>query len=521
MRKLSIQKQASLSVNLISLSTHTGKFTCQSVGRNQLIFAIIHVKNVGSTMTSDEASEKFRFNLHFLNIKMKIALRRLCFHHRNLMLLNFLTLLFANVVFIQVYFSSLVQIYFVNELSNVAMVLPFKDGFGAMVTSSKHGEMESTLDVTNAHRKGFGACILVKDDNDLLYEWIAYHYTVLPLRYLVVGSDINSTQDPATVLNRWTQANITDLHFTILQPKDFIYRHADCSNNSGLTKEILIHEYSAEWKMHHHHLLVDRQKAFVTTCTEILQKAGMDWTLYIDTDEFVVWNPWTNDDDRNNFTVDGSGSDSISSKSLQMRKTFANRRSVSDTKQYYSLIRHLQNKGDISECYTLPRLLVGALENRTCPVQYEVQDAQQLGRANLHERFEHMSTLRFFQHAKKGDFSRSKYGKVMMDLSKISDETIRVELPRSIHRPYISHCGPAGSVNFPNTLFYLLHYVGSWERYSARNDHRRDRRVWESRAFVDDDMSACSSMVFNWYLQFYRHVGEERTRFLLGSVADI
>ena len=35
----------------------------------------------------------------------------------------------------------------------------------------------------------FSACLLVKDDNQLLPEWLAYHYTTMPLRRLIVGVD--------------------------------------------------------------------------------------------------------------------------------------------------------------------------------------------------------------------------------------------------------------------------------------------------------------------------------------------
>lgn len=410
-----------------------------------------------------------------------------------------------------------VQIYLASSVYKISVIDALFDiGFAY---SSRVDERNPLLDHTIKLPKGFGACIMVKDDNDLLYEWIAYHYTVLPLHYLVVGSDIDGTQDPAIVLNRWTEANITDLKFWILQPTDFIYRHGYRGNGSQVNARAMMTNESEAWKLYHHHLFVDRQKAFVTACTEILKKVGVDWTLYIDSDEFVVWNPWTTDEELRNFTVGGSGLNSISSKSLQIRKEFASLIPIDERTQFYPLVRHLQNSGDISDCYTLPRLLVGALENRTCPVQYAVQSVQRLARTQLHERFEHMSTLRFFQHAQKGDFSRSKFGKVMMDLSKISDATIRSELPRNIHRPYTKHCGPAGAVHFPNTLFYLLHYVGSWERYSARNDYRRDRFEFEKRAFVSEDMSACASTVHHWYLQFCRLVGEKNLPFLLGGVA--
>ena len=425
--------------------------------------------------------------------------------------------IFVPVVIVQVYFATSAHIYISNELNGSAKFLHFYDAL-MIFNDLKIGDIKpADLDASMERRKGFGACLMVKDDNDLLYEWIAYHYTVLPLKYLVVGSDIHSTQDPSIVLQRWAQANISDLHFWILQPSDFIYRHGNNSNTALLNGEPLDPENTELWKVYHHHLFVDRQKAFVTTCTEILKEEGVDWTLYIDTDEFFVWNPWTELDEMTNWKADGSGSDSISSKSLGIRKEFTFPSSLGHDKQFHTLIQQLQSREDISDCYTLPRLLVGALENRTCPVQFEVQEVQALARKQLHKRAEHLSTLRYFQHAKKGDFSRSKFGKVMMDLSKISDETIRSERPRNIHRPYPSHCGPAGGVHFPNAYFFLLHYMGSWERYSSRNDHRRDRMEWERRAFVDDDMSACASTVPHWYLQFCRHVGEGRTPFLLGS----
>jgi hypothetical protein len=34
----------------------------------------------------------------------------------------------------------------------------------------------------------FSSCLLVMDDNHRLTEWLAYHYHVLPLRYMVVGT---------------------------------------------------------------------------------------------------------------------------------------------------------------------------------------------------------------------------------------------------------------------------------------------------------------------------------------------
>lgn len=383
---------------------------------------------------------------------------------------------------------------------------------------------DTLIHQTQTQPAAFGACIMVKDDNDLMFEWVAYHYTMLPLGYLVVGSDIDSAQDPSTVLNRWTQAGIDDFKYWILQPNDFIHRHGNYDEKYGrnATTKDGVDISASEQKKHHHHALIHRQKGFATVCTELLKKEGVRWTVYIDSDEFVALNPLTSEDEM--LEVGGVGHFSISNASYEIRKQFAD--SVNN-KTIFDIVTDLQHNGTMSECYTMPRLLVGALENRTCPQKNGVQTVQELARTQLSDRFAHMSTLRFFQHAKKGDFSRSKYGKVMMDLSRIPQETIRLQQPRNIHRPYAAHCGAAGGAQFPNSLFFLMHYIGSWERYNARGDHRRDRREWEERAFVDDSVaigslgsSACSSSVQNWYPRFFRRVGEVRAKFLLGVINE-
>ena len=49
----------------------------------------------------------------------------------------------------------------------------------------------------------FSTCLLVMDDNHHLVEWLAYHYHVLPLRYMIVVVDPRSTTSPSYLFNRW------------------------------------------------------------------------------------------------------------------------------------------------------------------------------------------------------------------------------------------------------------------------------------------------------------------------------
>ena len=66
----------------------------------------------------------------------------------------------------------------------------------------------------------FSACLLIKDDNAILSEWIAYHYHTVNLRHLVVAVDPSSIESPASILNRWRQN--TDLKVNYWNDTDYM-----------------------------------------------------------------------------------------------------------------------------------------------------------------------------------------------------------------------------------------------------------------------------------------------------------
>jgi hypothetical protein len=49
----------------------------------------------------------------------------------------------------------------------------------------------------------FSFCVLLKDDNDILNEWIAYHYHTLNLRHLIVAIDPSSATSPSSLFETW------------------------------------------------------------------------------------------------------------------------------------------------------------------------------------------------------------------------------------------------------------------------------------------------------------------------------
>lgn len=385
-------------------------------------------------------------------------------------------------------------LYMGSSTSPLHLILPTSS------TKRTHNQTKTNKPYPNA----FGACLMVKDDNDLLYEWLAYHYTMLPLGRLVVGSDLGNSQDPQEVLSRWRGMN---LESTVLNSDDFINRHGNYSE--AFDRDVPFSNEEERTK-HHHHALIHRQKGFISTCAELLKAQGVRWTLMIDTDEFLVLNPMTRSEDA---VMRSAGTFTKASTATQLRRMIYNA-----TKQNspFSKVMHALQERDgknIGGCYTIPRLLVGALENETCP---GVENSQKVAKSTINGPISRLSTLRFFQHARKGDFALSKFGKVLVDLGAIDAETVSHQVPANIHRPYKQYCKAAGGAVIAESYFIVLHYVGSWERYASRSDHRRSRAEWEIRSKISDDTSGCAAEVWRWFPLFARRVGKPAAKYLLG-----
>jgi hypothetical protein len=332
-----------------------------------------------------------------------------------------------------------------------------------------------------APNASFGACLMMKEDNDLLYEWISYHYLTLPLRYLVVGSDQGNTQNPHDVLKRWTN----DIHYWVLNSTDFIGRHGPYQRTKKDDKDFF------------HHQLIYRQRAFVTTCVEFLKERGIHWIVMIDSDEFIVMNRFNMDDDDD---FHATNSENVTYK---MRKFLTNGDYSTVLDVIHATKRELQ---PIEPCYIMPRLRFGALERVSCSDSIQVNQV-----AKSEYKYAAMSTLRYKQHAGKNHFSANKFGKVMVDLSQIPDVS---KQPKNVHRPFTDQC-PYPVVWFKDVLFSVNHYTASWERYSHRQDERRNCENWIELAYHDQGNS-CHQQIHKWFPQFIDKVGHKRAKHLLG-----
>ncbi|CAB9529743.1 expressed unknown protein [Seminavis robusta] len=285
----------------------------------------------------------------------------------------------------------------------------------------------------------FAACLLVMDDNHRAVEWMAYHYHVLPLRYLIVAVDPRSRTKPTAILNRYRKMGVYIEEWT---DHDFL--------DPRLAKKKLDNDARFQVKRDRHRA---RQKVFYRSCLVKMKAANRTYVTMHDTDEYLVYNqppptPW--------------------------KKTH-----TPNTAEQGAMIRYIQQQqasGNdyFGPCISVPRLHFGAVEST---LQERAKDMPRGFDA------EQLDTFRWRKHCKRDDFVHNNLAKVIIDVSRVNlSDTPRF---RSLHRPIPSIC-QAPWVKDKEAGLRINHYLGSWESFSFRDDSRRggerSREAWEFQA---------------------------------------
>jgi hypothetical protein len=358
------------------------------------------------------------------------------------------------------------------------------------VTPLKQQSLRSQIQQYQQQDQGdmsMSACLMVRDDNALLYEWLSYHYITLPLRHVLVAADQNSTEDPHLVLRRWDD---TPLKYKVWNAHHFMHRFGDIP--VGIDDQ------------NHHYL--HRQRAFFSSCAEYMKAQNKSWVVFIDTDEYIVVNRINRDDAP--FLQEQMETNSTRYLRFQQRLHLG---PVGSTAM--DAIRTSNQIAPLDPCHVIPRLLIGALENETCP---QMDHVKQHVIADQGFDVSKLSSVRFVQTAPKTTFYPSKWGKVMVDVSRLSAATLATK-PKSSHRPFRECPKPLRA--FEEAILHANHYLGSWERYSARSDVRRSRRAFEERAYFAHGM-ACEMHMEDWFPRFVEDFGVAKAKYLLGLTAD-
>jgi hypothetical protein len=115
--------------------------------------------------------------------------------------------------------------------------------------------------------------MLIMDDNHWLVEWLAYHWTTVNLRYLIMAIDGRSRTSPVTILDRWAGRIDFELwndeHFFPKIPE----RLRDLQAINERRQQVFLAACMRELKLNHHRA---------------------SWVMFTDTDEFITVNPLVN-----------------------------------------------------------------------------------------------------------------------------------------------------------------------------------------------------------------------------------
>jgi hypothetical protein len=311
----------------------------------------------------------------------------------------------------------------------------------------------------------FSACLLVKDDNDILNEWIAYHYHVLKLRTLVLASDPSSKTSPTVVLNRWrSHMDIREWKDADYMPDFFLQENYDLVPNliGNMTNSTTsqfhdsnVNETSVRQELMQINNHRFRQATFFGSCIKHLKEHNKTWMVHVDTDEYIVMHHQVRKQDhwRKLELEPAIGPSSI----LKFLKTASS--------NYFKAMAY--------PCVSMPRLLFGSKEDGDLSSSVAVPFP-------FHAtKFE---TLRWKYHSDYDALELNGKPKVILDLSGLPGGAHFLNPSKgvfSIHRPGLFMCRGYKDVLFNVSHKFPItvnHYIGSWERYSSRKDARRN---WE------------------------------------------
>ena len=369
------------------------------------------------------------------------------------------------------------------------------------------------------HTNYFSACILIKDENHRLPEWLGYHWYMMSLRHIVVLMDPHATTSPDAILQRWEP----------LMEKIDIWH-----NNDIKFQPIRYNNPFQEF--------IRRQKSFYSKCSMYLKEQGRTWTSYFDVDEYLVLEEILGmPKSRSKSKISTNSSSSSSSNSSSSNPSSSNPSSsttffpgailqrIYDPMPY---ARHLI-KNDTSTCIPVDRVQFGAKEdddgdnetrNDNSNTFINTKGVLAISSSSsvnttMSGIISKLETLRFHWRAKKS----------------VRDKLLRQKVngpPKSLfnvqYAPKSRYAYGIHWVIKPDCQFskwkkpmlYLHHYKGSKEMYFAREDKRRNEaRFEESQKHTNTEHDG---KLLTWIYPFIAYVGGEiMAQYLLQGVGQI
>lgn len=398
--------------------------------------------------------------------------------------------------------------------------------------SSSNSNSSNNTDTT-----AFSACLLIKDDNSILNEWIAYHYHVLNLRHIIVAVDPSSATSPADIWQTWrnyTDLTVTEWTDTDFMPRSFLTKgyhinprfiNADANKSAWHNGDEDAATVKADRLQISNHRF--RQVTFLSACLRQLKKEKRTWAMHIDTDEYVVVNPILRQQEQE-AQAQSQGKDEKQQRKSRRQMKNVQIPPLAQANSIRTVLEQLQQDVKLQKqancpCISMPRLLFGSVERNETATASQSTTATGTGTGAAFFNTTLFETLRWKYHAALTDKERNAQPKVMVDVSAVgADDEMFDKKAFSIHRPSKKLCRRIDQLTFDMVEKYPLtvnHYVGARERYVARKDTRRSDRAYEYKAHVDAGGS--DDWITTWLDGFVQEQGPENAFALLQDYAVV
>eukprot|EP00984_Skeletonema_dohrnii_P032998 scaffold28279_cov83-Skeletonema_dohrnii-CCMP3373.AAC.1 len=316
----------------------------------------------------------------------------------------------------------------------------------------------------------FSACLIIKDDSIILPEWLAYHYTVLPLGRLIVGVDPMSYTDPTPILDayRTIGMNITTWK------NDSFWRDGRASWSK---KEYTITNNSTSYgdlrnrKRH-------RQHVFYEACLRQLREENRTWTMIIDADEYLAFNYYDDSEQKSSENNTRSQLDQQSSPVT-----------MADVVSHWDIDPKLP-------CVTFARYLFVSTET-------EDGDGEELPHQSLVHPDFNVSLFHTVRCRQRAPLTSPQVGKSIVDASRYDGSPI--DNPHHFR----TLCTGFGGHAFPDNKFMpfrVHHYVGSWEAFRSPGFDARGRSYFDKRNNAQKTVEDSTMTV--WLDKFTTRIGD-------------
>ena len=358
--------------------------------------------------------------------------------------------------------------------------------------------------------KGMSSCLFIMDDTIRLIEWLAYHYTVLPLQYLIVGIDPHSTNPHriVQVLDRWKSY----INITVWDDPQTYLAHVPWDKGwkrkywlaPGVMNPLYNNKTSHGYKSQEHKR---RQNIFTTYCYREHFAAKRNWVINLDTDEFLIPNYISTNEDTNSssFVIHYIGTDEKLERDRTTSMTIR-RRLPSLAKRV--TVSEILDQTNLDRCLKIPSLNFTSQRG-----QYAYHGAEDTT-------WKLITLLQSQTGPREGRTT-----KAILDLSRARLEYLVWQKFVNVHNPNKRMCGWNGVIgsgtDFISSAFRYHHYVAgsletSFERaqdYRLRESGIKLKAHFESRNF--EPIQEENTDIFPWLQWFLDRVGQDAAHELL------